>query len=235
MFCMLDFKHKNTDFLANPDSYVCDAFSCWFFFVDILNQEHLGCDMAKPTKWLCAQQRLTSAWASLSTWRKLGSLATHEVHSEDSDQTGRMPRLIWVFAGCTSTLLVLSCRGSFVVFFRKCLTECLRTVVRPSGGTSVSRTVPRLCLCQTRWMTFTNPCRGSVLYELYAARNSYTQPLSSWILCWAESKFGPGTCLEFEPEHDKINKMTCKPSKDSDQPGHLPSMIRVFAVHFLSS
>ena len=51
--------------------------------------------------------------SSLSTWRKLGSLATHWVHSEDSDQTGRMPRLIWVFAGRTLILLVLSCRGSF--------------------------------------------------------------------------------------------------------------------------
>ena len=33
--------------------------------------------------------------------------------SEDSDQTGRMPRLIWVFAGRTLILLVSSCRGSF--------------------------------------------------------------------------------------------------------------------------
>ena len=49
---------------------------------------------------------------SLSAWRKFRSLATHWAHSEDSDQTGRMPRLIWVFAGCTVTLLVLSCRGS---------------------------------------------------------------------------------------------------------------------------
>ena len=32
--------------------------------------------------------------------------------SEDSDQTGQMPRLIWVFAGRKLTLLVLSCRGS---------------------------------------------------------------------------------------------------------------------------
>ena len=30
-----------------------------------------------------------------------------------SDQTGRMPRLIWIFAGRTATLLVLSCRGSW--------------------------------------------------------------------------------------------------------------------------
>ena len=32
--------------------------------------------------------------------------------SEDSDQTGRMPKLIWVFAGRTLILLVLSYRGS---------------------------------------------------------------------------------------------------------------------------
>ena len=35
--------------------------------------------------------------------------------SEDSDQTGRMPRLIWVFAGRTVTLLVLSWGGSYLV------------------------------------------------------------------------------------------------------------------------
>ena len=52
--------------------------------------------------------------SSLSAWRKLGFLATHWAHSEDSDQTGWMPRLIWVFAGHTAILLVLSCRGSFV-------------------------------------------------------------------------------------------------------------------------
>ena len=75
-------------------------------------------DMTKPIKWVCAQRRLRSAWAStqsdqssLSAWRNLRSLATHWAHSEDSDQTVRMPRLIWVFAGRTLTLLVLSCRG----------------------------------------------------------------------------------------------------------------------------
>ena len=35
--------------------------------------------------------------------------------SEDSDQTGRMPRLIWVFAGRTLTLLVLSRGGSIII------------------------------------------------------------------------------------------------------------------------
>ena len=38
-----------------------------------------------------------------------------------------------------------------------------------------------------------------------------------------------------EPQHDKTNKMTCAPSEDSDQPGHPPSLIRVFAVHSIGS
>ena len=50
--------------------------------------------------------------SSLSAWRKLWSWATHWTHSEDSDHTGWMHGLIWVFAGCTVTFLVLSCRGS---------------------------------------------------------------------------------------------------------------------------
>ena len=34
---------------------------------------------------------------------------------------------------------------------------------------------------------------------------------------------------KFEQPHNKT-KMTCAPSKHSDQPGHPPSLIRVFAV-----
>ena len=55
--------------------------------------------------------------SSLSAWRKLGSLATHWVQSEDCDQTGRIPRLIWVFAGRTLILLVLSCRSSIIFIY----------------------------------------------------------------------------------------------------------------------
>ena len=76
--------------------------------------------MTKPTKWHVRPAKtqislgIHPVWSesSLSAWRKLGSLATHWAHSEDSDQTGWMPRLIWVFAGCTLIMLVLSCRGS---------------------------------------------------------------------------------------------------------------------------
>ena len=35
----------------------------------------------------------------------------------------------------------------------------------------------------------------------------------------------------FEPQHDKTNKMTSAPSKDSDQPGYPPSLIRGVTVH----
>ena len=36
--------------------------------------------------------------------------------------------------------------------------------------------------------------------------------------------------LIFEPPHDKTNKMACAPSKDSNQPGHPPSLIRILTV-----
>ena len=35
---------------------------------------------------------------------------------------------------------------------------------------------------------------------------------------------------KFEPPHDKTNKMTFAPSEDSDEPGHPPSLNRVFAL-----
>ena len=34
----------------------------------------------------------------------------------------------------------------------------------------------------------------------------------------------------YELPRDKTNKVACAPSEDSDQPGHPPSLIRVFAV-----
>ena len=78
--------------------------------------------MTKPTKWLCAQQRLRSAWASTQSdqsspcaqWVAKDTSFLH-ADSEDSDQTGRMHRLIWVFAGRKIILLVLSRGGSFLI------------------------------------------------------------------------------------------------------------------------
>ena len=60
---------------------------------------------------LCTQRRLKSGWAStlsdqessLSAWRNLGTSAIQWADSEDSVQTGRMSRLIWVFTGHTGS------------------------------------------------------------------------------------------------------------------------------------
>ena len=40
---------------------------------------------------------------------------------------------------------------------------------------------------------------------------------------------------ECEPPYDKTNKMAFAPSEDSDQPGHPPSLIKVFAVRSVDS
>ena len=39
----------------------------------------------------------------------------------------------------------------------------------------------------------------------------------------------------FKPLRDKTDKMACAPNDDSDQPGHPPGLIRVFAVRFMAS
>ena len=63
----------------------------------------------------CAQWSLRSAWivSFRPVWSESSLCAQwvakdprfHQADSEDSDQTGRMPRLIWVFTGCTGHLV----------------------------------------------------------------------------------------------------------------------------------
>ena len=66
----------------------------------------------RATSWqnqqngMCNQQRLRSAWASAQS-----DLSLH-CHSKDSDQTGRMSRLIWIFAGRTNHFVGFFIRGS---------------------------------------------------------------------------------------------------------------------------
>ena len=65
--------------------------------------------MTKPTLWLCAQRRLRSAWAFAQSdqslrcpHEKIARVLSNPLStSEDSDQSGQMPSLIWVFAGRT--------------------------------------------------------------------------------------------------------------------------------------
>ena len=66
--------------------------------------------MTKPTKWHVRPAKTRISLGICPVWseslgvrmKKLGSLVAHWVQSEDSDQTGQMPRLIWVFVGRTS-------------------------------------------------------------------------------------------------------------------------------------
>ena len=63
----------------------------------------------RPSKWFVHPAKtlislgICSVWSecSLYAWRNLMSFASDWAHSKYSDQTGQMPRLIWVFAVCT--------------------------------------------------------------------------------------------------------------------------------------
>ena len=75
--------------------------------------------MTESTKWHVRPAKtqislgIRPIWLEylLSQWRK--SLATHWAHSGDSDQTGRMPSLIWVFAVRTCHFVCFVMRGSY--------------------------------------------------------------------------------------------------------------------------
>ena len=95
----------------------------------------MSCLMTKPTKWHVCPAKTDQPGhlpslieSSLCAWRNLGSLSAQRRlwldwadaqadlrHSEDSDQTGWMPRLIWVFAWRTCHFV------GFVVRRLKCI------------------------------------------------------------------------------------------------------------------
>ena len=90
--------------------YVC-LFVCFFIvrnisLIMIVMTADLSHHLTKPTKWPVRPAKtqislcICPVWSesSLSAWRNIGPFATYWAHSKDSDQTGRMPRLIWVFA-----------------------------------------------------------------------------------------------------------------------------------------
>ena len=52
----------------------------------------------KTNKMTCAQRRLRSEYSLGAKWQANDPVFLH-ADSEDSDKTGRMPRLIWIFAG----------------------------------------------------------------------------------------------------------------------------------------
>ena len=105
--------------------------------------------MTKPTKWHVrpAKTRISlgirPVWSESSLCDQCVAKGPSFLHvdSEDSDQTGRMPRLIWVFVGAHTILLVLSWGGSIglVTYLRPTLPilpieqGCNQTSSKPAG------------------------------------------------------------------------------------------------------
>ena len=123
-------------------------------------------------------------------------------------QTEWMPRLIWVFAGRTLTLLVLSCRGSDYLV--------VMDLPRPPFGRFVIAMVV-VCSEILEFEAFDSRLRkdpqNSPQYH-----SELRFPCLNLISRFVLAKFI--TVHISEPQHYKTNKMTCAPSEDSDQPGH---------------
>ena len=90
------------EYSANPEDRFCRD----VVHLVIRHWKNMSRSMTKPAKWpvrpaktqISLGFRPVCSESSLPAWRNIGSLATHWAHSEDSDQTARMPRLSWVFA-----------------------------------------------------------------------------------------------------------------------------------------
>ena len=191
----------------------------------------------KPTKWLVHPAKIQISlgicpvWSEslLSAWRSFGSLATQRKPSEDCDQTRRMPRLIWVFPGPKGHII------GFVVLW---LNIMIFWGVRKMNTFLVWK-------CAS--------CENVQLFNIFIKSDGFSKGSQVFYnfliskaldICkhsshWARKLQEPtfyyaefGVCVLLwghfwnanEPQHDKTNKMTCAPSKDSDQPGHPPSI-----------
>ena len=101
---------------------------CLTYWSHSFYYNYLSCLTTIPTNWHVRPAKtqinlgIRPVWSesSLSTWGKRMSLAILRAHSEASDQTGRMPMLIWVFAGR---------KGHFVCFVMRRLILLCHTSV----------------------------------------------------------------------------------------------------------
>ena len=177
--------------------------------------------MTKPTMWLCSP-----VWSgsSLSAWRKLGSLATHWAHSEDSDQTGRIPRLICVFAGRTCHFVGFVTRRLIYIYYY----------------------FNQHNLLEHLYCSFCMFCCISKSLHLYEPAHDKTNEMTcapSERQGWSESLLGAlchfvGFVMRFliyGPGHAKTCLMSYANNKSADQPAHPRSLISAFVVRCLDS
>ena len=157
--------------------------------------------MTKPTKWHVCPAKTQISLGIHPDWSESLLCAQWvakdpsflQADSEDSDQTERMPRLIWVFTGCICHFV------GFVMRWPNCVYIQCRPWSMPHYAASDLglHYLPRSHLWDARHTLINTSKR---LYML------------KWTTSWQNQ------------QND------CAPSDDSDQPGHPPSLIRVFAI-----
>ena len=165
----------------------------------------MSCLVTKPTKWHVRPANtqislgIRPVWSEswLCTQWVAKDLSFLHADSEDSDQTGRMPRLIWVFAGRTVILLVLSWGGSNSI---DSLCTAFKTV------------------CQDGFRKLDSLQRRGYLVILCLHGSMMKSSPDHFLLNWAASW------------QNQQNDMCAQRRLRSDQPGHPPRLIRVFAV-----
>ena len=139
-------------------------------------RQHMSRDMTKATKWLCASEdsdqpghlpsliRVFAVHSMGSSGPKLSSCGQRRLWS-----AGRMPRLIWVFAGRTVILLVLSCRGSYI--------SLSHTHQNPTAMFKTAMSVPTYSIVR-------------ILF--FVLKNKKQKVLSHWYMLWRRGIGGYG-------------------------------------------
>ena len=138
---------------------------------------------------------------------KLGDLSFLQVNSKDSDQTEQMHRLIWVFAAHKGHF------AGFVMWWLSYFQIILQRVVVPDQL----------------------PCFVVSYLGFHALPKSVgLNARLKWVkFCWILDQFDvvePKWAATWQNQESE-----CAPSEDSDQPGHQPSLISVFAMHLMCS
>ena len=121
--------------------------------------------MTKPTKWSVrpAKTKISlGIWSEslqCTQWVAEDPMFLH-ADSEDSDQTGQMPRLIWVFAGrtCHFVGFVMRWLNSFFVHCQYALffnVHCTCTIIRATEILK-SKSVIQTCVRESQIVTKTN-------------------------------------------------------------------------------
>ena len=148
--------------------------------------------------------------------------------SENSDQPGHPPRLIRVFAVCMKKPWVLSYPLSAQRRFRSDWADA-------QADLSLRWEHSHFVGFVMSWhMSFLDQHKP-LFHNQHAFRSklSCETQLIQVVQDLADTLYHGGQLDE--PHRDKTNEMACASSEDSDQPGHPPSLIRVFAVRLMGS